>query len=87
MKNAENSRRYTYKITPISLDNCRRVELDIKVMLQHSTLALWADTKTNLFEYSWILMKTVETNEQIAERSRSILAKLLIAHLIVALEY
>ena len=25
MKNAENSRRYIYKITPISVDNCSRV--------------------------------------------------------------
>ena len=32
-------------------------------------------------------MKTLETNEQNAEKSRGILAKLLISHLIVALEY
>ena len=39
-------------------------------MLQHTTFTLLADMKTNLFEYSWILMKTLETNEQNAEKSR-----------------
>ena len=44
---------YTYKITYISVDNYHRVlKFDIKVMLRHSTLTLWADMKTNLFEYS-----------------------------------
>ena len=52
-KIAEKSRRYTYKITHISVDDCPRVlKLDIKVMLRFSTLTLWADMKTNLFEYS-----------------------------------
>ena len=32
-------------------------------------------------------MKALEINEHIAEKSRGILAKLLISHLIVALEY
>ena len=42
----ENSGRYTYKITHISVDNCLRVlKLDIKVMLRHITLTLWADIK------------------------------------------
>ena len=56
-------------------------------MLHHSTLTLFADIKTNLFEYSLIKMKTLETNEQIAETSRGILALLITSHLIVALEY
>ena len=34
-------------------------------MLQHSTLILWADMKTNLFEYSYILMKTLEIGEKL----------------------
>ena len=39
--------------TPISVDNCPSVaNIDIKVMLQHSTFTLWTDMKTNLFEYS-----------------------------------
>ena len=52
-KIAEKSRQYTYKITHIYVDNCPRVlKFDVKVMLRHSTLTLWADMKTNLFEYS-----------------------------------
>ena len=52
-KIAEKSRWYTYIIAHISVDNCPRVlKLDIKVMLRLSTLTLWADMKTNLFEYS-----------------------------------
>ena len=39
-------------------------KLHIKVVLRHSTLTLWADMKTNLFEYSYILMKTLEINEK-----------------------
>ena len=46
------------------------MELDIKVVLRHSTLTLWADMKTNLFEYSWILMKTLEINEILRKKSK-----------------
>ena len=70
-KIAEKSRGYTYRITHISVDNCPRVlKLDIKVELRHSTLTLWADIITNLFEYSWILMKTLQINEILWKRSR-----------------
>ena len=35
----EKSRRYTYKITHISVENCPRgIKLDIKEMLRHSSL-------------------------------------------------
>ena len=53
IKIAEKSRWYTYKITHIYVDNCLRVlNLEIKVMIRHSNLTLWADMKTNIFEYS-----------------------------------
>ena len=55
-------------------------------MLQNGTLALWEDMKTHLFEYLFILMNTLETNEETAEKSRRILEKLLVSHLINALE-
>ena len=52
MKICEKSWRYTYKITNVFVDNCPRVlKRDIKVMLRHSTLTLWKNMKTNLFEY------------------------------------
>ena len=77
LKIAEKSRRYTYKITHTSVDNCPIVlKLDIKVMLRHSALTLWADMKTNLYEYSCISMKTLEINEILQKMSRGILAKL-----------
>ena len=65
----EKSRRYTYQITHIYVDNCPRVlKHDIKVMLRHCSLTLWADMKTKLFEYSYILMKTLEINEILRKR-------------------
>ena len=71
------SRLFTYKITHISVDNCPRVlKLDIKVILRHSTLTLWADMKTNLFEYSCILMKTLEINEILWKKSRGYTCKI-----------
>ena len=36
-----------------------RYKVCLKVMLRHSTFTLWEDMKTNLFEYSWILMKSL----------------------------
>ena len=55
-------------------------------MLQRSSLSFWADMK-HFFEYLLILMKTIKTNDQKAEKSTDILAKLLLSHLIVAQEY
>ena len=63
------------------------MELDIKVVLRHSTLTLWADMKTNLFEYSWILMKTLEINEILRKKSKGLTSKITHISLIVALEY
>ena len=77
MKKCGKSRRCTYKITHISVDNCPRVlKLDIKVMLQHSAFTLWADKKTNLFEYSQISMKILEINEILRKMSRGYTCKI-----------
>ena len=39
------------------------------------------------FEYSWILMKTLEINEKSQKNQGVVLTKLIISHLIIALEY
>ena len=43
--------------------------------------------KNIYFEYSWIFMKTLEMNEKSQKNHDDILTKLLIAHLLIALEY
>ena len=35
------------------------LKIGLKVMLRHSPFTLWADMKTNLLEYSQILMKSL----------------------------
>ena len=59
----------------------------MKVMLRHRTLALWLDMKRIKFRYSQILMKTLEMNGKSQNNRRGVLTKLLISHLLMALEY
>ena len=39
------------------------------------------------FEYSWIKMKTLEKDEKSQQNQGVVLTKLIISHLIIALEY
>ena len=63
-KNRGKSRGCTNKITHILLANSPRVLNLIKVMVSHNPLTLWLAMKKDLFEYSYILMKTLEMNKK-----------------------
>ena len=39
------------------------------------------------FEFSWMFMKTIEMNKKVQKNQKAILTKLLVFHLIIALEY
>ena len=65
MKKSEKSRDDTYKITHISLDNCRRV--DIKVRIRHRSLTILVVIKETKLESSLILKKILEINEKSIE--------------------
>ena len=52
-------------------------------MLGHSTNTIWADMKTNLFEY---FMKFDEINEKLQKKQGIILTKFPISQLIATLE-
>ena len=56
-------------------------------MLRHSTFTLWSVIKEIKFEYSSVLMKTLEVNEKSRRNQGGILPKLLIYKLLITLEY